>query len=83
MVYGKLPLQHIKNQFQKMYAICDKEQKEISYERTDNPSVKIVIQVCLNFILESDLFLKSLRLESIRTLVNTDSSQSIMIFFLK
>jgi serine/threonine-protein kinase TTK/MPS1 len=32
ITYGKLPFQHIKNQYQLIFAICDSEQRELKFD---------------------------------------------------
>lgn len=45
MVYGKLPLAHIKTFPKKMFAICDPSKKEFTFPPVDNPFVLDVIHV--------------------------------------
>ena len=45
MTYGKLPLQHIKNQFQLMHAICDVEKKEFKFGPLANSALLDVLKV--------------------------------------
>ena len=48
ITYGKLPLQHIKNQYQLMYAITDPLLKQIHYPPLESHKLKEVIRVCIN-----------------------------------
>ena len=45
LTYGKLPLQHIKNQMKKMYVICDPNQKEITFSPTNNAKLDDTLKV--------------------------------------
>ena len=58
--YGKLPLQHIKNQYQLMYAITDPLQKQIQYPPLDsislNPLTPEVSPVIFDFERKSYIF---------------------------
>jgi hypothetical protein len=45
MAYGRLPLQHIKQQYQLMFAIIDPEQKNIHYPPLESRNLKEVIRV--------------------------------------
>lgn len=47
MVYGKLPLQHIKTFPKKMYAICDPSQKEFVFAPIENEMIIDTIHKCL------------------------------------
>lgn len=45
LTYGRLPLQHIKNQLKKMYAICDPTQQDIKFPPTTDPSLDDTLKV--------------------------------------
>lgn len=49
LTYGKLPLQHIKNQMKKMYFICDPNQQEITFSPTNNPNLDDTLKKCFAF----------------------------------
>jgi len=36
LTYGRLPFQHIKNQYQLIFAICDSEQRELKFDPNIN-----------------------------------------------
>ena len=50
--YGKLPLQHIKNQYQLMYAITDPLQKQIQYPPLESMQLKEVIRVFFTYLFD-------------------------------
>ena len=45
MTYGKLPLQHLKNQYQIIFALADPLLKQIQYPPVDSGYLKEVIRV--------------------------------------
>ncbi|RNA32979.1 dual specificity kinase TTK isoform X3 [Brachionus plicatilis] len=47
ITFGKLPFQHIKNQYKMIHAICDPLQKDLSFGPLDNPELEDVIKNCL------------------------------------
>lgn len=49
ITYGKLPFQHIKNQYKMIHAICDPLQKELSFGPLDNADLKDAIKVNFNY----------------------------------
>ncbi len=52
MAYGKLPLQHLSNQYQMIFALCDPTKKEISWANLDDANLKQTIAVSHNWTFE-------------------------------
>lgn len=45
MTYGKLPFQHIKNQYQLIFALTDPSKKEIQFSYIQNESLRDTLDV--------------------------------------
>lgn len=45
LTFGRLPLQHIKNQLKKMYAICDPSQQDFKFSPTNDAKLDDVLKV--------------------------------------
>lgn len=45
ITYGKLPLQHIKNQYKMIHALCDPLKKDITFGPLEDKDLKDVFEV--------------------------------------